>query len=94
MYWYIFSKDRCIGKYPYKPADVPNAVIVRSDTDYTDLRKLRYENGQIIIATTPPPDDEPTEEIIEEENYSAETVEIYNALAGLYETLAERTDAK
>lgn len=93
MYWYLFRNGICVGEYPYRVEVLDGETLVPSETKRKNLGRLRLENGQ--ITELPPPPIPPDKEIeIEAEQYAPETVEMLDAIAGLYETLAERADEK
>ncbi len=93
MYWYLFRNGICVGEYPYKVEVLDGETLVSSETKRENLGRLRLEKGEITELPPPPPIPDKEQEI-DAENYSPETVEMFTAIAGLYETLAERNDEK
>lgn len=55
--------------------------VIQTETDYSNLSELQLKDGVIAIVKPPP---EPPQ-IIEAESYPPETVELYQAIAELYE---------
>lgn len=90
--YYLFQNHRCIGAYSYEP-DVDDAYeVISSDEHYQNLCELQTKDGKITIVPLPPAPPQPPE-MIEEENYSPETIELFNAIAGIYE-LIEKGEKK
>ena len=82
--YYIFKNKFCIGAYSYLPSLEKDEVAIFSDTDYKNLSLLRLKDGKIELLPEPPkPPEKPT--VIENEDYAPETVELFEAVAGLYE---------
>ena len=79
--YYIFKNNCCIGVYPYLPQLEKDEQAIQTEVDYPNLGELRLKDGAITIIKSPP---EPPQ-VIEAESYSPETVELYQAIAGLYE---------
>ena len=79
--YYIFKNNYCIGAYPYLPQLEKDEQVIQTETDYSNLSELQLKDGVIAIVKPPP---EPPQ-IIETESYPPETVELYQAIAGLYE---------
>lgn len=90
MYYYIFNtvNGGCRGKYSYKPKiDEPDLIAVETETDYDNLSEIIWKEGEIAKRPPPPPPEPPTVEVIEEEDMPTEQVELYDAIAGIYELL-------
>jgi hypothetical protein len=84
--YYIFNKVNggCWGKYSYRPKiDEPDLIAVETDTDYDNLLEIIWKEGE--ITKRPLPSEPPVVEVIEKEDMPTEQVELYNAIAGLYE---------
>ena len=79
--YYIFKNNYCIGVYPYLPQLEKDEQAIQTETDYSNLSELQLKDGVIAIVKPPPK----PPQIIETESYSPETVELYQAIAGLYE---------
>lgn len=79
--YYIFKNNCCIGVYPYLPQLEKDEQAIQTEVDYPNLGELRLKDGAITIIKPPP---EPPQ-IIETESYPPETVELYQAIAELYE---------
>lgn len=85
---YIFKNRFCIGAYSYLPELEQDETAIYSDTDYKNLSLLRLKNGKIELLPEQP---EPPQ-VIEAENYSPETVELFEAVAGLYELVENKKE--
>lgn len=79
--YYIFKNNYCIGVYPYLPQLEKDEQALQTEIDYSNLSELQLKDGVIAIVKPPP---EPPQ-IIEAESYPPETVELYQAIAELYE---------
>lgn len=79
--YYIFKNNCCIGVYPYLPQLEKDEQAIQTEIDYSNLSELQLKDGVIAIVKPPP---EPPQ-IIEAESYPPETVELYQAIAELYE---------
>lgn len=79
--YYIFKNNCCIGVYPYLPQLEKDEQALQTEIDYSNLSELQLKDGVIAIVKPPP---EPPQ-IIEAESYPPETVELYQAIAELYE---------
>jgi hypothetical protein len=86
--YYIFNQSHCIGAYSYEPQVDSDVVVIQSEEEYSKLSELQLRNGKIVVVKSPKPP-----QIIDIESYSPETVELYQAIAGLYE-LVEKGEQK
>lgn len=84
--YYLFKNHRCIGAYSYEPDVDDTYEIISTDKHYQNLCELQTKEGKIVIVPLPPPEPEPPQ-VIEQEDYSPETVELFNAIAGIYELI-------
>lgn len=87
--YYIFNKVNggCRGKYSYKPKiDESDLIAVETDTDYGNFIEIIWKDGKI-EKRSPSPPEPPTVEIIEKEDMPIQQVELYDAIAGIYELL-------
>lgn len=85
---YIFKNNFCIGAYSYLPELEQDETAICSDTDYKNLSLLRLKDGKIDLLSEP---QEPPQ-VIEAENYNPETVELFEAVAGLYELIENKKE--
>lgn len=86
--YYIFKNKFCIGAYSYIPELEKDEIPIYSDTDYKNLSLLRLKDGKIEVL--PEPKEPP--QVIEAENYNPETVELFEAVAGLYELIENKKE--
>lgn len=88
---YIFKNGCCIGAYSYIPELEKDETAIYSDTDYKNLSLLRLKDGKIEVLPEPPkPPEKPT--VIESEDMPTEQVELYGAVAGLYELIENKEE--
>lgn len=88
---YIFKNGCCIGAYSYIPELEKDETAIYSDTDYKNLSLLRLKDGKIEVLPEPPkPPEKPT--VIESEDMPTEQVELYDAVAGLYELIENKKE--
>lgn len=86
--YYIFNKvnGACWGKYSYRPKiDEADLIAVETDTDYDNLLEIIWKEGE--ITKRPLLSEPPVVEVIEKEDMPTEQVELYDAIAGIYELL-------
>lgn len=89
--YYIFKNKFCIGAYSYLPELEQDETAICSDTDYKNLSLLRLKDGKIEVLPEPPkPPEKPT--VIESEDMPTEQVELYDAVAGLYELIENKKE--
>lgn len=81
--YYIFKNNFCIGAYSYLPQLEKDEQAIQSEVNYSSLGKLRLKAGVITVIELPP---EPPK-MIEAEKMPTEQVELYDAIAGIYELL-------
>lgn len=84
--YYIFKNSFCIGAYSYLPSLELDETAIYSDIEYKKLHLLRLKEGKIDLL--PEPQEPP--QVIEAENYNPETVELFEAVAGLYELIENK----
>lgn len=88
---YIFKNGCCVGAYSYLPSLESDETAIYSDTDYKNLSLLRIKDGKIEVLPEPPkPPEKPT--VIESEDMPTEQVELYDAVAGLYELIENKKE--
>ena len=89
--YYIFKNRFCIGAYSYLPSLESDETAIYSDIEYKKLHLLRLKDGKIEVLPEPPkPPEKPT--VIESEDYAPETVELFEAVAGLYELIENKKE--
>lgn len=89
--YYIFKNKFCIGAYSYLPSLESDETAIYSDIEYKKLHLLRIKDGQIELLPEPPkPPEKPI--AIESEDMPTEQVEIYDAIAGLYELIENKKE--
>lgn len=86
--YYIFKNKFCIGAYSYLPSIEADETVIYSNKNYKSLSLLRLKNGEIEVL--PEPKEPP--KVIETENYNPETVELFEAVAGLYELIENKKE--
>lgn len=88
---YIFKNGCCIGAYSYIPELEKDETAIYSDIEYKKLHLLRIKDGKIEVLPEPPkPPEKPT--VIESEDMPTEQVELYDAVAGLYELIENKKE--
>lgn len=81
--WYGFNdKGKCLFSADGKVKEEKGVTVVESDVVYK-VSSICLIDGEI----REPPPAPPVVEVIEEEDMPAEQVEIYDAIAGIYELL-------
>lgn len=85
---YVFKNKFCIGAYSYLPSLESDETAIYSDIEYKKLHLLRLKDGKIELLPEP---QEPLQ-VIETENYTPETVELFEAVAGLYELIENKKE--
>lgn len=85
---YIFKNGCCIGAYSYIPELEKDETAIYSDIEYKKLHLLRIKDGKIDLL--PEPQEPP--QVIENEDYNPETVELFEAVAGLYELVENKKE--
>nr|DAJ30401.1 MAG TPA: hypothetical protein [Caudoviricetes sp.] len=86
--YYIFKNLYCIGAYSYLPSLESDETAIYSDIEYKKLHLLRLKDGKIDLL--PEPQEPP--KVIENEDYAPETVELFEAVAGLYELIEHKKE--
>lgn len=86
--YYIFKNGYCFGAYSYLPSLESDETAIYSDIEYKKLHLLRLKDGKIEVL--PEPQEPP--QVIETENYNPETVELFEAVAGLYELIENKKE--
>lgn len=86
--YYIFKNVYCFGAYSYLPSLESGETAIYSDIEYKKLHLLRLKDGKIEVL--PEPKEPP--QVLETENYNPETVELFEAVAGLYELIENKKE--
>ncbi len=81
--WYGFNeKGECLFSASDKVKGEAGTTVVEAEKEY-DISSIRLIDGEI----REPPPAPPEVEVIEEEEMPTEQVELYDAIAGIYELL-------
>ena len=83
--WYGFNeKGECLFSASDKVKEEAGSRIIEAEKEY-DISSICLIDGEI----REPPPEPPTVEVIEDEDMPTEQVELYDAIAGIYELLEE-----